>query len=178
MQAQRWICGLMVLAAASLAYGQIDVGSDGSDGAFEPTVSITIDLSTAPSGPWETTKGGDNDGDEVSDGVYDEVVWAVVFKYTSVHIPSGVTVTFLNHPTRAPVVWLATEGILIEGTVNLNGKTGLQEAFAQPGPGGYRGGLGEPLESDSATGGFGLGGASRGDGSSYGSGAGHATAGY
>jgi hypothetical protein len=76
--------------------------------------------------------------------VYDPVQWAVVFKYTTIDIPAGVTVTFSNHPKNPPVVWLASGDVSIAGKVSLNGDDGGDESvppfFAQPGPGGFEGG--------------------------------------
>jgi hypothetical protein len=76
-------------------------------------------------------------------GIYDPVKWAVVFKYTSVNIPTGVTVTFKNHPSHAPVVWLVQGDATIAGTLNLNGKSGaLSGILTEAGPGGFQGGGG------------------------------------
>lgn len=76
-----WI--LMAFTGSALA--QMDVGSDGSDGAFAPVASIQIDLSAADTG--------------AGSGHYDSDRWAVIFNYTSVDIPGGVTVSFNNHPS-------------------------------------------------------------------------------
>jgi len=88
----------------------------------------------------------------------------VVFRYTSVNIPAGVTVTFTNHPSRAPVVWLVSGNVTISGTAALDGANGhpIGGPFSQaePGPGGYRGGRGASSGAPSAnSGGFGPGGA-------------------
>jgi hypothetical protein len=53
--------------------------------------------------------------------VYDADKWAVVFKYTSVNILGGKKLTFKNHATRAPVVWLVSGNVTISGTVDLSG---------------------------------------------------------
>ena len=135
-----------LLASASIVSG-ITIPSDGSDGAFAPTESLVVDLSLAATGDWDTPGDGN--------GVYDPAQWAVVFKYSSVDIPPGVTVTFNNHPSRAPVIWLVDGTVSIAGTVSLNGQTGhagnALRTFAEPGPGGFRGGRG----SDAATSGAG-----------------------
>ena len=38
------------------------------------------------------------------EGAYDPLNWWVLFDYASLTIEAGATVTFANHPTRAPVV--------------------------------------------------------------------------
>jgi hypothetical protein len=131
-------------------------GADGSDGAFNPTDPNTvIDLSLAPTGTWNGTN--QNPGH----GVYDPDKWAVVFRYSSVNIPSNVTVTFKNHPARAPVMWLVSGSVTIAGSVILNGQDGHPNGqvgyVAEPGPGGFRGGRGWFYTTPGA-GGFGPGG--------------------
>ncbi|MCC5806718.1 MAG: hypothetical protein JJU00_10365 [Opitutales bacterium] len=152
--------GLAVFAVALPA--ALVIPSDGSDGAFEPTGNVVIDLSEAVTGSWDTPGTGT--------GVYDPEQWAVVFKFTSVNIPSGVTVTFLNHPSRAPVIWLAEGDVVIEGTVALDGAAGhggnSLRSFAEPGPGGFRGGRGSDAQTVGA-GGMGPGGSSYGPNNSH-----------
>lgn len=129
------VAASMCLAPA--AFAQINVGSDGSDGAFSPSANIEIDLSLAPTGQW--TKPAPVAGR----GVYDPDKWAIVFKYSSVNIPANVTVTFKNHPSRAPVIWLVDGSATVAGTINLDGKIGHPaggSSFSEPGPGGFRGG--------------------------------------
>jgi len=94
-------------------------GANGSDGVFSPTENIVIDLSKATEGKWDT----DNFGNQ-GNGVYDGEKWAVVFKYSSVNIPAGVTVSFSPNASRAPVVWL------ISGDVQINGKIVVRNAGA------------------------------------------------
>lgn len=130
---------LTLLTAAFLthaAHAQLTIPSDGSDGAFAPAADVEIDLGLAPTALW-TAAGSGN-------GVYDAEKWAVVFKYSSVNIPAGVKVTFKNHPTYAPVVWLVQGNVTIDGELNLDGKPGTRNATmslipAEPGPGGFRG---------------------------------------
>ncbi len=116
--------------------GAFDSGSDGSDGPFNPVVNVEIDLGLADTGSWDTPGNGN--------GVYDPDRWIVVFKLTTIDIPPGVTVTFLNHPSGAPVVWLAQGDVVIDGTVSLNGEAGtfvtLPYQYAKGGPGGFDGG--------------------------------------
>ena len=95
---------------------QINTGSDGSDGPFNPTVTNTvINMADHP------------------DGIY---------QYTSVSIPSGVTVTFTPNANNTPVVWLVQGDCVIKGTVDLSGKRPNSGVGAAGGPGGYPGGSG------------------------------------
>lgn len=142
-------------------------GADGSDLNFAPTANIQIDLSNAVPRAWNEPS------PQPRSGVYDHEKWAIVFKYSSVNIPAGVTVTFKNHPSRAPVVWLVQGQVRIDGTINLNGATGHGDTvrtFASPGPGGFRGGRGSDASSRGAAG-LGPGGSDLGDDNSRGSGA-------
>ena len=123
------------------AHAQLVIPSDGSDGALTPGLSptnVVIDLSQAVPGVWNA----DNSAN-AGKGICDSNKWAVVFKYSSVSIPAGVMVSFINHPTHAPVVWLVQGNVTINGSVNLNGAagtTGVQALTpAVPGPGGFRG---------------------------------------
>jgi len=95
----------------------------------------------------------------------------VVFKYSCVNITNGATLTFANHPTHAPVVWLVQSNVVINGTVSLNGQNGTgavpnEYTPTKPGPGGFRGGANGPLGEGA---GYGPGG---GDVSFYGYGSG------
>jgi hypothetical protein len=132
----------VALLFSAVAHAQLNIPSDGSDGAFSPNANVEIDLGLAANGAW-TAPGGGN-------GVYDASKWAVVFKYSSVNIPNGVKVTFKNHPSYAPVVWLVQGNVTIAGELNLDGKVGTGDTVAkltptEPGPGGYRGGADGPL---------------------------------
>jgi hypothetical protein len=98
-------------------------GANDADGVFDPTGSIEIDLSDATTvAPfsWETASGS-------GDGVYDPGVWAVIFKYSSVDIGSGEVVTFANHPSGAPVVWLVSGDVTVDGTIELKGEDGVND---------------------------------------------------
>jgi hypothetical protein len=134
------------VGATPAAHAQFNVPSDGSDGAFNPTQNITIDLGTAKTATWDTP------ADYNLQGVYDPEQWIVVYKFTSVNIPSNVTVTFKNHPKNPPVVWLVQGNVAINGKLRLDGVAQGQFASAPPqgGPGGFRGGGWSPT-----TGGFG-----------------------
>ncbi len=94
-----------------------------------------IDLSQAITGQWNA----DNSANP-GNGVYDPTMWAVVFKYAGVNIPSGVTVTFLNHASRCPVVWLVQGNCTIAGSVVLDGESYTSDgSIPESGPGGFRG---------------------------------------
>jgi len=132
---------LAAFFGALTAHAQLTIPSDGSDGAFNPSANVEIDLGLATTALWNTAGSGN--------GVYDAEKWAVVFKYSSVNIPAGVTVTFKNHPTYAPVVWLVAGDVTIGGTLNLRGSTGSTNQTSrltptEPGPGGFRGGAQGP----------------------------------
>lgn len=89
-----------LFAATSVRlFAQLNVPSDGSDGTLNITTNTVIDLSKASYAVWNQ-----NNSTNAGNGVYDSNKWAVVFKYSAVTIASNATVTFLNHPTHAPVV--------------------------------------------------------------------------
>jgi len=100
-------------------------GSTGSDGAFSPTVNTQLQL--PPDG---------------------------IFNFTTVNIPSGVTVTFQKNTTNTPVTFLASGDVTIAGNINLNGSPAPAVGAAGDGnigddslpgiggPGGFDGGRG------------------------------------
>ena len=97
---------------------QVNTGSNGSDGAFNPTAANTvINMATHPNG---------------------------VYQYTSVNIRSNVTVTFTPNANNTPVVWLVQSNVVINGggAVDLSGSGPSGSAGGVGGPGGYRGGTG------------------------------------
>ena len=151
---------LVLLAAACPAFCQTnaDFGPNpGSDGAFAPAANVTVNLGAAPTAAWDAAGAGG--------GVYDAQKWAVVFKYSSVNIKSGVTVSFKNNVTTAPVVWLVSGNVTIDGVVNVSAiPSAIQGSFSVPGPGGFRGGVGYN-NGRSSSGGFGIGGGSNRDSS-------------
>jgi hypothetical protein len=103
----------LLLQIACLA--QVNTGSNGSDGAFDPTVNTVINMATHPNG---------------------------IYQYTSVNIPANVTVTFTPNANNTPVVWLVQGNVVISGTVDVSGQTATGPQGAVGGPGGYRGGEG------------------------------------
>jgi hypothetical protein len=119
-----------VLVAGLPAGGraQVNTGSDGSDGAFNPTATNTvINMADHPTG---------------------------IYQYTSVNIPAYVTVTFIPNANNTPVCWLVQNGVTINGTVNVSGQsvTQTQTQGGVGGPGGYHGGDGANGSSPSTAG--------------------------
>lgn len=112
-------------------------GSTGADGAFAPTATLTVPLP--------------------SNGV---------FNYTTVTIPSGVTVAYTPNAANTPVTILATGNISIAGTITVNGASGAGSSTTGPvqnlggagGPGGFAGGNGGPRGGGFGTAGLGIGG--------------------
>ncbi len=133
---------LLTLIAACLlplsALAQVNSGSDGHDGALNPTSNLVINMADHP------------------DGIY---------HYTSVNIPVGVTVSFIPNAGNKPVVWLVQGSCTIAGSLKINGEDTPQSASVSPGrggPAGWNGGQGA-LSSTSLPGmGLGPGGGSVG----------------
>lgn len=146
----------MAIVLLQSAIAGLNIPSDGSDGALVITTDTVIDLSQASTNRWDA----DNTARKGT-GVYDADKWAVVFKYASITVNAGATVTFKNHPSRAPVVWLVQGDVTINGTVSLDGKDPVASpGLAEPGPGGFRGGAMWYASGVAAGSGFGVGGGS------------------
>src|SRR5215467_812046 len=124
--------GLLALAAGAWAQA-FSSGSTGSDGAYSPTVSGDFDPAALGLNP-----AGDN-----------------VFNFTTINIPAGVTIKLRASKVRnMPVVFLASGNVTIAGTLDLNGAQAVtldgsnqtqisqNRRPAEPGAGGYYGGLG------------------------------------
>jgi hypothetical protein len=135
----------------------VDYANKGTDGALVITANRTIDLSQSATRAWDATP------EARGSGVYDPEKWAVVFKYSSVDIGPNATVTFNNHASRAPVVWLVDGDVTIHGTLSLNGQNQDTDQnlfrLTEPGPGGFRGGDRYVSASEPGAAGFGPGGA-------------------
>lgn len=145
-------CG--ALLGVTHAQGVFVSGSDGTDGAFEPTQDVEI-LVTKPA-----------------------------YHYTRINIPQGVTVTFQKTANNHPVVWLSQEAVNIAGTVDVAGKAAVGSTGGTGGPGAWNGGngalaaAGSPDVTLAAKSGQGPGGGLAGLGNNqHGAGAGHATQG-
>jgi hypothetical protein len=116
------------------ANAQVNSGSNGSDGAFNPAANIVINMANHP------------------DGIY---------QYTSVNISNNVTVTFIPNAANTPVTWLIQSNCVISGSIDLSGSRGsFGSAGGQGGSGGPGGGAGGHAGSsiDDAGSGFGPGG--------------------
>src|SRR5438132_9969082 len=127
--------GLLALGGGPAAAQTFNSGGTGADGAFSPTSTTTLTL--PPSG---------------------------VFNFTTVNIPSGVTVRFTKNATNTPVTILASGDVTIAGTIDVSGAPGgggsgqtlLTPNGGRGGPGGFDGGSGSN-GIVSTTGGAGLG---------------------
>jgi hypothetical protein len=109
-----------VLVAGLPAGGraQVNTGSNGSDGAFNPTTNTVINMANHPNG---------------------------IYQYSSVNIPANVTVTFIPNANNTPVTWLVQNNVVINGTVIVSGQSSTNPSPWQGGlggPGGYKGGDG------------------------------------
>ena len=165
-------CLFLLLLMMFDAKAALQIPSNSSDGSLVVTEDTVIDLSLATDGLWD-----DDNSANAGNGIYDSEKWAVVFHYSSVNVAAGATVTFANHPSRAPVVWLVDGNVTIDGVVNLSGKNFVWgPGIADGGPGGFRSGSGYFTPGVGSGAGFGPGGATRasngdgryGGGGSYG----------
>lgn len=107
------ICAALLFVLPVASRAQVNSGSNGSDGALNPTANLVIDMANR------------------SDGIY---------HYTSVNIPAGVTVSFIPNAGNKPVVWLIQGDCVIAGTVDASGKNADVGAGGDGGPGGWKGG--------------------------------------
>lgn len=116
---------LVALTLAMSAAQAFDSGSTGADGVLNPTASVEIVL--PPSG---------------------------VLNYSSINIPSGVTVTFRRNALNTPVQLLVSGNATIAGTIDVRGRDATDVGTAGggnlsddgtpgvAGPGGFDGGVG------------------------------------
>jgi len=58
-----------------------------------------------------------------------------IFNCTTITIASGVTLAFTKNPLNTPVYLLATGDVLIAGTINVSGQSGVQALAGEGGPG-------------------------------------------
>lgn len=117
----------LALLAATRADATFSSGSTGADGALNPTSNTQLQVP--------------------SNGI---------FNFTTVNIPSNVTVTFIKNAANTPVFMLATGDITINGTINLNGSNGSGLTPGIGGPGAFGGGI--AITSQVGTSGMGPGG--------------------
>jgi hypothetical protein len=105
---------LFCAAVTLQAQNNFSSGSTGADGAFSPTVSASV-----------------------------AVPESGVFNYTTVNIPTGVTITYTRSSTNKPLTILASGDVVIAGTINIDGKPGNNNGLGGlGGPGGFSGGSG------------------------------------
>src|SRR6266568_7475696 len=147
MKTQRiheWIGILAIVCwtmGSGTASGQtFSSGSTGADGAYAPSCAptpCTVTKTLPPSG---------------------------VYNYTTVTIPSGVTVRYTRNAANTPVTLLATGDVTIMGTISVNGDNGLNGSNvggpfqgALGGPGGFNGGNGGNVGVAGGAGTFGQG---------------------
>ena len=78
-----------------------------------------------------------------------------IWNFTTIKIPTGVTVQFKKNAANAPVRWLATGDVAIEGTISVDGEHGRNVlppgVPAAGGPGGFAGGRGAIAFKSSAS---------------------------
>src|ERR1035441_3440330 len=114
------------------ANAQVNSGSNGSDGAFNPATNTVINMADHPNG---------------------------IYQYTSVTISNGVTVTFIPNANNSPVTWLVQGNCEIDGTVDVSGQNANGTIGGAGGPGGWAGGNGGTIcSSGQGPGGGGAGG--------------------
>jgi len=117
---------LLASSVANAAYTPFVSGSTGADGAFNPTTNTVVALPASG-----------------------------VLNYTTVNIPSNVTVTFTPNALNTPVTMLATGNVTISGTINVNGSWATSSGPGVGGPGGFNGGYSNTMYT--VVGGAGLG---------------------
>jgi len=148
---------LLCLVISNSTAQSFDSTSTGADGALDYTgVELGTTIVFDPSG-FDPPIDQDNDN---------------IFHFTTINVPEGVTVS-LTAPLLnfAPVYWLASGEVLINGTINLSGENGHPDNAndrrpSMPGPGGFPGGVGQSFDSP-ATKGFGPGGGDLGRAGGY-----------
>lgn len=138
------LCIFISIPLANRSIGQtITVpGATDADEQLNVTADRVIPLADAATISFSEFQSGIDPGNT---GVYIPEKWAVVFRYSSVNIAATRTLSFTNHPSRAPVIWLVSGNVTINGTISLNGENsrGPGGGNAEPGPGGFRGGRGQ-----------------------------------
>src|SRR6266566_2463402 len=155
----RYVCVvavILVLGALPSWAQSFSSGSDGTDGAYSPTGTPgTVII-------FDATQ------------FHGSQVGANIFNFTTITIPSGVTVKLSGNTLNGPVFWLAQGDVNIAGVIDLSGGKGYDatsQSFFRipsvPGSGGYAGGVGG-VGSQLALSGSGTGGGAAGNGGSYG----------
>lgn len=134
---------LLSFAATPSAAQTFSSGSTGEDGPFNPTC--------APP-PCTVTVGLPESG---------------VFNFTTINVPTGVTVRFTRSSTNTPATLLATGDVTLAGIIDVSGGNAAVSGLpGRGGPGGFDGGMGGNVTvSLDGTSGLGPGGGGGGDGS-------------
>lgn len=133
MKKALFLLGISSLIMCGTPAYAFDSGSTGALGAFNPTANIEVVLP--------------------SDGV---------LNYTTVNIPTGVTVTFKKNAGNTPVYMLATGDVTIAGTIKVDGTSATATDIGTGGPGGFNGGYRGPQTGGSGGKGLGPGGGNQG----------------
>ncbi len=149
------VLGLLLVLPGLAAAQAFTSGSTGADGPFNPTCTptpCTVIVTLPASG---------------------------VFNFTTITVPSNVTVQFTRNVANTPVTVLATGSVLINGTLDVSGNPAA--AWGRPGqggPGGFDGGVGaDGVTTTRAGNGLGPGGGTGGLGTAGGGGGGFSTPG-
>lgn len=141
------IAALALMVIHSVTLLAVPVASDGSDGAFNPTASQTINLGlVAPDG---------------------------IFNFTTINIPTGVVINFVGNTLNTSVFFGATGDVVIDGQINVSAGNFNGAAGPGGGSGGSTGLTGSPGNGPSP----GLGGPPSGGVGNSGGGGGLATEG-
>ena len=102
-----------LLVAFAFSTAQAQQAVNCPDGAFAPTANITCQIPESG-----------------------------VFNFTTVNIPTGVTVKFKANSRNTPVTIIASGDVSIGGSIDISGETGGTNKGGRGGPGGYDGGVG------------------------------------
>jgi hypothetical protein len=165
---RKWFMTLAMLLCLGgrllVAQGSFNSGSNNSDGA--------LDLTGQPPGTVVWFYPNNYPGNQHAKGI---------FNWTTITIPSGVTLKLSGFITGMPLYFLASGNVNVQGTIDLSGTKGADYTTdvanrvpAAPGAGGYTGGVGGNWSSPThfpGEPGNGQGGG-RGSGSSLGAGSG------
>lgn len=127
-----WIAIAIALLVWPVSFGQtFESGSNGSDGALDLTTPGTVIFNPI-------TLGLDPDGDHI-------------FHFTTINIGADVILVFRSEALYGPIFWLASGAVQIDGVLDLDGEPG-QDGIeisnfgsrrpAEPGAGGFAGGIG------------------------------------
>lgn len=109
----KMVCAAALVLMPCISQAAFVSGSTGADGAFNPTVSVAVQIPESG-----------------------------VLNYGTVTIPTGVTVTFKKNTQNTPVTILATGDVTVNGAIDVSGAAGNYIIPGAAGPGGFDGGQG------------------------------------